>query len=674
MDAKPQRPTRTLRAIYGDENVMPTAGAQKTLHQRNKSSPALSTIHHAGGLKLAAKRTAFGDVSNTSNISRPSKDDSAIGAKGDYSIMEKPIPTQQDKKASSFLRPAQRPLSVSGLKGLLNNVANSTNLPSVKQPLVDIQQPLPQTSQAANTRKLVAKKSTAVFKDAVATQPQYSAPEVQKPLPTTAPIAPVHRELQPRQQLKESNESQETQSKHAGQHAAHAVAAAPSAAETSSEEPAVLRSDGIYIDQHGQVQFYGLDESVEHVEVLQPREKGVPLPVEPLSQDGRTGQDQVLDAYLAESHPESHRRPTLAPVSEPEEYWDDEGEENYDEEGYATARSFKSRGENTTGGATTILFPKVNQKTRKEIAAAKDLIEGSKTVEELEDEAWDTTMVAEYGEEIFQYMKDLEIKMLPNAHYMDNQAEIQWSMRAVLMDWIVQVHHRFNLLPETLYLCVNYIDRFLSCKVVSLGKLQLVGATAIFIAAKYEEIDCPSVQEIVYMVDGGYTGDEILKAERFMLSMLQFELGWPGPMSFLRRISKADDYDLETRTLAKYFLEITVMDERFVGSPPSFVAAGAHCLARLMLKKGIWSPAHVYYANYTYSQLFNLILLMVECCEDARKHHCAIFDKYTDKRYKRASNFVESEMKRGFQIQDVASHTAAPYSGIYDDRHIWGQK
>lgn len=274
---------------------------------------------------------------------------------------------------------------------------------------------------------------------------------------------------------------------------------------------------------------------------------------------------------------------------------------------------------------------------------------------------------------------------------MDNQAEIQWSMRAVLMDWIVQVHHRFNLLPETLYLCVNYIDRFLSCKVVSLGKLQLVGATAIFIAAKYEEIDCPSVQEIVYMVDGGYTADEILKAERFMLSMLQFELGWPGPMSFLRRISKADDYDLETRTLAKYFLEITIMDERFVGSPPSFVAAGAHCLARMMLKKGIWvrscslivatqlltpsqSPAHVYYANYTYTQLFNLILLMVECCEDARKHHCAIFDKYTDKRYKRASQFAESEMKRGFQIEDVASHSAAPYATRHDNRHIWGQK
>ena len=186
--------------------------------------------------------------------------------------------------------------------------------------------------------------------------------------------------------------------------------------------------------------------------------------------------------------------------------------------------------------------------------------------------------------------------MLPNAHYMDNQTEIQWSMRSVLMDWLVQVHHRFLLLPETLFLSVNYIDRFLSCKIVSLGKLQLVGATAIFIAAKYEEISFPSVHEIVYMVADAYTNDEILKAERFMLSMLQFELGWPGPMSFLRRISKADDYDLETRTLAKYFLEITIMDERFVGSPPSFAAAGAHCLARLMLRKGSWVGSHIAYS------------------------------------------------------------------------------
>ena len=406
--------------MYGDENVIPTAGAQKTLHQRNKSSPALSTIHQVGGLKLAAKRTAFGDVSNTANAARPSKDDSAIGAKGEYSALEKAITTQQEKKASSFLRPAQRPLSVSGLKGLLNNVASSTNLPTVKQPLVDIEQPLQHTSQTANSRKLVTKKSTAVFKDALLTQPQLSAPEVQKTLPTTAPAAPMHRELQPRQQLNEYSDSREpqlkpqpqphpTQNKQTGPHVAQDAAEVLSTAQTSSEEPAVLRSDGIYIDEHGQVQFYGLEESIEHVEVLQPSDKGTLFPVERQKQIGELGPDHVPDAHLAKAYPEPQRKVTLAPVSEPEEYWDDEGEEAYDEDGYATARSFKSRGENTTGGATTVLFPKLNQKTRKELAAAKELIEGSKTAEELEDEAWDTTMVAEYGDEIFQYMKDLEV-------------------------------------------------------------------------------------------------------------------------------------------------------------------------------------------------------------------------------------------------------------------------
>lgn len=250
------------------------------------------------------------------------------------------------------------------------------------------------------------------------------------------------------------------------------------------------------------------------------------------------------------------------------------------------------------------------------------------------------------------------------------QCEIQWSMRSILMDWLVQVHNRFALLPETLFLTVNYIDRFLSSKMVSLGKLQLVGATAIFVAAKYEEINCPSVQEIVFMVDGGYTVDEILKAERFMLSMLQFELGWPGPMSFLRRISKADDYDLETRTLAKYFLEVTIMDERFVGCPPSYLAAGAHCLARLILKKGdwvsydpvfglsidqlklksLWSLAHIHYSGYTWAQLKPLVAMVLECCRSPQKHHSAVYEKYSDRRFKRSSIFVEQELAKGFKL------------------------
>jgi hypothetical protein len=289
----------------------------------------------------------------------------------------------------------------------------------------------------------------------------------------------------------------------------------------------------------------------------------------------------------------------MAPV---EEYWEEDDEEYFDAEGCVTGRSLRSMGgDNTTGGMSVVLAPKVTAAVQAELVAAKDWVEKNANLDEIEDESWDTTMVQEYAEEIFDYFRELEVclravssvltsqaRMMPNPYYMENQAEIQWSMRSVLIDWVVQVHGRFTMLPETLFLAVNCIDRFLSVKVVSIAKLQLVGATAIYVAAKYEEINCPSVQEVAFMVDGSYTQEEILKAERFMLTMLKFELGWPGPMSFLRRISKADEYDVDTRTVAKYFLEVTLMDERFVGCTPSFLAAGAHCLARLMLRKGDW--------------------------------------------------------------------------------------
>ena len=580
---------------------MPAIGAPKTIHQRNKSSPALSTMANGGGLKAAAKRTAFGDVSNTANTLRPSKDDLVIGNKVQREGTEKLAPLQQEKKATALSKPAQRPLTIAGLKGLLTNATHiSAPAPAPAQVPEQIKQPLAETlqaalpvCQAANTRKVQAGRGTAVFKDQVTAIDEKILLDARKPQPSTIPQPLVHSNLLPHSSQQPHVEEpvpplRTETSKATDRLESKDEAVAPLLLPQSEPEPAILRSDGVYIDDNGHLQLYQFEE--DHEELLEAHQKlneGVAVPTKIESKSNFQSPEKLKEEYVPLPRQLRDRNHDVTTVSEPEEYWDDD-EDNYDEEGYVTARSYRSRGENTTSGATTVLFPKMNLKTKKELAAAKALMEAAKAANEVDDETWDTTMVAEYGDEIFQYMRELENKMLPNAHYMDNQAEIQWSMRSVLMDWLVQVHQRFGLLPETLFLCCNYIDRFLSCKIVSLGKLQLVGATAIFVAAKYEEINCPSVQEIVYMVDNGYTVDEILKAERFMLSMLQFELGWPGPMSFLRRISKADDYDLETRTVAKYFLELTIMDERFVGSPPSFLAAGAHCLARMMLKKGHW--------------------------------------------------------------------------------------
>jgi G2/mitotic-specific cyclin 2 len=174
--------------------------------------------------------------------------------------------------------------------------------------------------------------------------------------------------------------------------------------------------------------------------------------------------------------------------------------------------------------------------------------------------------------------------IMPNADYMDGQNDITWEMRQTLVDWLLQVHLRYHMLPETLWITINIIDRFLTKRVVSMAKLQLVGITAIFIASKYEEILAPGVEEFVYMTQNGYTREEILKGERIILQTLDFKVShYCSPYSWMRKISKADDYDIQTRTLSKFLTEVTLLDHRFLRAKPSVIAAVGMYTARRML-------------------------------------------------------------------------------------------
>lgn len=178
---------------------------------------------------------------------------------------------------------------------------------------------------------------------------------------------------------------------------------------------------------------------------------------------------------------------------------------------------------------------------------------------------------------------------MPNPNYMASQKELAWKMRGILTDWLIQVHVRFRLLPETLFLCTNIIDRFLSARVVSLAKLQLVGVTCMFIAAKFEEVVAPSVTHFLKCADSSYTENEILQAERYVLKTLDWNLStYSNPVGWLRRVSKADDYDVKVRTVGKYLLEIGVVEWRLIGAPPSLMAATSIWLGRLALGREDW--------------------------------------------------------------------------------------
>ncbi len=107
---------------------------------------------------------------------------------------------------------------------------------------------------------------------------------------------------------------------------------------------------------------------------------------------------------------------------------------------------------------------------------------------------------------------------------MDKQEDVNEKMRAILIDWLVEVHLKFKLVPESLYLTVNLIDRYLEKEQVNRQRLQLVGVTAMLIACKYEEIYPPIVKDFVYITDNAYSKEEILEMERKMLQTLDFDI------------------------------------------------------------------------------------------------------------------------------------------------------
>ncbi len=171
---------------------------------------------------------------------------------------------------------------------------------------------------------------------------------------------------------------------------------------------------------------------------------------------------------------------------------------------------------------------------------------------------------------------------------MQTHKELSWRIRGVLLDWLIGVHGRCRLTPETFHLCTNILDRFMSLRVCSLVRFQLFGITCLWIAAKVEETAPPCASDLILLTDGAYTEEQMFKAERYILKNLDFNLNHPNPMHFLRRISKADDYNVRVRTLGKYFAEIGCMEWRLIATPPSLLAAAAMWLARLVLGMEQW--------------------------------------------------------------------------------------
>uniref|UniRef100_A0A1J3IQK6 Putative cyclin-A3-1 n=2 Tax=Noccaea caerulescens TaxID=107243 RepID=A0A1J3IQK6_NOCCA len=248
------------------------------------------------------------------------------------------------------------------------------------------------------------------------------------------------------------------------------------------------------------------------------------------------------------------------------------------------------------------------QQKKKVISKAETTTEEPNIDIDIDTRSDDPQMCAPYVTGIFEYLRQMEgkAKSRPLIDYIEKiQKDVTPNMRGVLVDWLVEVAEEYKLLSDTLCLAVSYIDRFLSVKTVQRPKLQLVGVSAMLIASKYEEITPPNVEDFCYITDNTYTKQEIVKMEADMLLALQFELGNPTSVTFLRRFTRVgqEDFnmsDLKMEFLCSYLSELSMLDYNSVKFLPSIVAASAVFLARFIIrpKQHPWSVMLEEYTKY----------------------------------------------------------------------------
>ena len=177
-----------------------------------------------------------------------------------------------------------------------------------------------------------------------------------------------------------------------------------------------------------------------------------------------------------------------------------------------------------------------------------------------EDDISNSQWAVEYIEDHYQYKRILEVSNQPAVRapgspltlcvsipqgkymvcpdYLSRQSELNERMRAILVDWLIEVHAQFKLIDETLFMAVHLMDRFLEKRRIKRAQLQLVGIAAMLIASKYEEIYAPEIHDFVYIADRAYAPDEIVRMESIILNELCFKITMPSTLHFVQRYAQ----------------------------------------------------------------------------------------------------------------------------------------
>ncbi|XP_010497778.1 PREDICTED: putative cyclin-B3-1 isoform X1 [Camelina sativa] len=212
--------------------------------------------------------------------------------------------------------------------------------------------------------------------------------------------------------------------------------------------------------------------------------------------------------------------------------------------------------------------------------------------------------VAEYVDDIYQFYWIAEALSPALGYYLSAHAEVSPVTRGILINWLIEVHFKFDLMHETLYLTMNLLDRYLSQVPIRKNEMQLIGLTALLLASKYEDYWHPRIKDLISISAESYTRQQILGMERIMLKQLKFRLNAPTPYVFMLRFLKAAQSNKKLEQLAFYLIELCLVEYEPLKYKPSLLCASAIYVARCTLHlTPVWTPLLNKHTHYNVSQM-----------------------------------------------------------------------
>ncbi|KAL4937532.1 hypothetical protein BDV06DRAFT_71774 [Aspergillus oleicola] len=272
----------------------------------------------------------------------------------------------------------------------------------------------------------------------------------------------------------------------------------------------------------------------------------------------------------------------------------------------------------------------------------------------------------EYRDDVLSHMLDMDAATLPDVESIDIQTEIQWFMRPYLLDFLIEAHTAFQLLPSTLFLTVNLLDRYCSKRVVYKRHYQLVGCAALLIAAKYgdKKDRVPTIRELKSMCCSLYDDDMFIQMEWHVLQTLGWTIGHPTVDTFLQTAVMDTAYDPEVEHLALYIAEISLFHREFVSKPSADLARASLALSRCILNRP--QPRHTEWASQYDS------MTLVGLSQQLHQPSQVLARKYSSSHYSRVSKILEQFLARQASIAsytppspptDVVAVESKPYEG-----------